>query len=251
MKKIILLLLPISAFAASDEQLPGGSWVNSCLAQTASMDYGVIKATCKVSGGFLSIKSVSFDYKTNCKPGSNLDFKNNEFMCVDVANNNQGFNPNNGGFNPAPVVNNLPQGPWVNYCNVNDASFEKGKLKAVCSSKNGTMSATLAKLDYKTNCKPNALVDYKNGELFCITNDSNGGFNPQPTPVVPDDGLPGGNWRDSCEVKGSSMSFSTLWTKCKGYGDTSYWMKTFDYDKCANDNGINFNRKKGELECAN
>lgn len=158
MKKIVLLLLPVMAYAGDlslsvGGNLPDGPWKKSCNAAKASFVNGHINAFC-ASSGLLGGTLVNFDYATNCKPNALVDYKNGELICM----------PDD---EPQPSAV-LPQGPWVKSCNKNNATFINGELKASCHTNNGLLGGTLSTLDYATNCKPGALVTYKNGELMCM-----------------------------------------------------------------------------------
>lgn len=163
-KKFILCVIPISAFAMpnpNSNQLPGGDWVKHCNASQATLHNGELQAFCN-SGYGMGGTLAKLDYSINCKPGANVTYKNGELMCAASNSHNNNHNNSSKHTNSA-----LPRGNWTKYCNVKQATMNHGVLQAFCSSKNGMMGGTLATLDYATNCKRGAKVNYKAGELYC------------------------------------------------------------------------------------
>lgn len=236
MKKLLICLLPVSAVMAmanpNSGQLPGGSWVNDCNSSQATFKNGELQAFCNSGGGLLGGTLSKLDYSVNCKPGATVSYKSGELMCDTDDSSNMNNAANN---NERPTW--LPGGNWVNYCNKNQATFKNGQLQAFCDGNNGLMGGTLSRLDYSTNCKPGSKVNYKNGELMCAGRHEN--------VVVPtSDGLPNGNWRNSCDVQSASMTASKLFRadcNVKGlFGMTVQIDKKFNYGGCPAGSGINY-----------
>lgn len=229
MKKLLLLLLPFVAYAGDVNlsiggNLPDGPWKNSCNVAKSSLINGRLNAFCGTSG-LLGGTLATIDYSVNCKPGALVDYKNGELICLS---------------NDEPQSSaSLPQGPWVKYCNKNNATFVNGELKASCHTNNGLLGGTLSTLDYATNCKPGALVDYKNGELICLTDDE-----PQTSAS-----LPNGPWVKYCNKNNATFINGELKASCHtNNGLLGSTLSTLDYvTNCKP--GALVTYKNGELMC--
>lgn len=224
--------------------LPGGSWLSSCNSSKATYSNGILKAFCNKQGSIGGVNS-TLDYANNCKPNSLVKFSNGELICYTSNNGSQGFNPNSGGFNPAPNNNadNLPIGDWINSCDVRGATMRGTILITDCKNNKGKYSS--AALDLRT-CENNVSVSNNNGSLICK---SSQGFNPNPD-NNPKDGLPGGNWRRYCDVSTGKLSDINIFeAECKISLSKNYFKQWFDYGDCAAGSDVNYNNQKEEFYC--
>lgn len=231
MKKIFLLLMPLTVFAADNTGLgttvlPGGPWQNSCNTSKSALVNGRLTAFCRTNN-FLGGAIVSLDYANSCKNDALVDYKNGELLCLNDSDN----------ADATGLQTKLPEGNWVNFCNKQTATFINGQLKTSCSPKNGALGTTLAVLDYSTNCTAGAAVDYKNGELMCVADQSN-------IPTKKD--LPGGNWITSCNTHEVEVNGTMLITKCQNDGG-NYVSSAVDLAKC--DKNTTLSNNNGQLSC--
>lgn len=224
LKKLILILsLPLLVLA---ESLPNGSWQQSCSVSNASYLKGVLISACTKNGG--DIQTISkLNYAESCQTNSLVKNDNGNLACVTpkvIMNNSE------------HIQAHFPGGNWVTSCRTNSASINSGMLITQCRNNQGQFIP--AAIDLST-CKNDQLVDNDNGRLSCNRRSSNKKFN---------DGLPAGQWRENCDVKGATLSMNVLHTKCK-LSSGNYFPQMLFYDNCQVGSSVSSDSRTGDLSC--
>lgn len=229
MKKLLIVWSGIFfSTIASADNLPGGSWMQSCDASSASFINNTLSANCKLSNGFLN-KLATLDYST-CQPGTPVKNENGRLVCEQPKNNNSGSSSNS---NVA-----FPGGDWVASCKTSSASINGNMLIAKCRNNSG--QSVPAAIDL-SSCGANPSIHNDDGHLTCGGAYSGGSSS---------DGLPGGNWRQNCDVKGATMSMNVLRTKCKTWSG-SYFSQFLFYNNCKTGSTVSSDKDSGNLTCDN
>lgn len=230
MKKTVIFwsCIVLSGIAGADN-LPGGSWMQSCDASSASFINNTLSANCKLSNGFFN-KLATLDYGS-CQPGTPVKNDNGKLACEQPKNNNSG------GGNSSNVA--FPGGDWVTTCKTSSASLNGTMLIAKCRNNDGQPVA--AAIDLAT-CGANPSIHNDNGHLTCGGSYDGGSAS--------SDGLPGGNWRQNCDVKGATMSMNVLRTKCKTWSG-NYFPQFIFYDNCKTGSAVSSDKDSGNLSCDN
>lgn len=227
-KYLVTFLLTISSSLVAADNLPSGSWMQSCDASSATMTNGVLSANCKMANGFFN-KLATLNYKT-CQTNSPVKNDNGKLACEQQANGNNDSNNSDVAF---------PGGDWVSSCKTSSATLNGNMLIAKCRNNQG--QTVPAAIDVST-CGVNPSIHNDDGHLTC-GGSYNGGNSSNNN-----DGLPGGNWRQNCDVKAATMSMNVLRTQCKTWSG-SYFPQFLFYDNCKAGSTVSSSRDSGDLKC--
>ncbi|MDD3266422.1 MAG: hypothetical protein PHC75_04490 [Burkholderiales bacterium] len=235
MKKLLFPLILLNTFCFAFGSMPDGPWRDKCSNNDLKKSFsaGVMTAFCGPGfKDFFGGTSVTLNYNEECQSNSLVDYVDGQLICLSPKPNS---------------TSNLPGGTWLNSCNSSKATFKGGVLKAFCN-KSAYTSGVNATLDYASNCKPNSLVKFSNGELMCdVGGNNSGGFNPTPNQTNNTDNLPSGSWISSCDVRGATMRGTILITDCKN-SRGEYISTALDLKSCTSNAQVS--NSNGNLTCS-
>ncbi|MGE0154920.1 MAG: CVNH domain-containing protein [Reyranellaceae bacterium] len=213
MRVLLFLAMALPAFAAAQEaaaqNLPGGSWRQTCReARIEGRD--TLRAECRTTDGRWNRSSLDLD---RCGRGGTVANRNGELVCE-----NQ--------------MAGLPGGSWRQSCR--EGRIEgRDTLRAECRTMDGRWNRTSLDLD---RCGRNGAVANRNGELACENQSGRDQWWGQ--------GLPQGSYRQSCRnarIEGRD----DLVAECRRTNGN--WRSTkLDIDRCRGRDIVNNN---GHLEC--